>query len=143
MNDAKTLKKFASDLCVVLPATVEVLTKACETLNKQASANSALEKRASAAEAKEFKFDEARLYKAASAVAKLYGNSLSAEQLFSIYQTNPNALVDSLAKTASHQIGKTITAGLGTVRDMGKDSSSKISKDMDAGSVYMNFRNKR
>ena len=141
MTDAQTFKKLASDLCVVLPAAIDTLTTACDALSKQASANVALEKRASIAEAKEIKLDEAKLMKAANAVSKLFGGAMSANDLFAVYKSNPNAIIDSLSKTASHQIGNTITAGLGIVRDMNTEPA-KPSKDMQPYDVYSMFRNK-
>lgn len=143
MVDAKQLKKFASDICVVLPAAIETLNKACDSLQKTASANKELEKRASAAEAKKIEFNNDKLYKASSAVSKLFGGDISAEQLYSVFSANPNALVDSLYKTASHQIGKTVSGGFGVVRNMGKTNEVSDFNNMDAGSVYMNIRNKR
>ena len=143
MTDAKMLKKFASDLCVVLPATVQVLQEACQSLQKTASANKQLEQRAKDAENAKVSFDEAKLYKAAGAVSKLFGNQLSAEQLFDIFKANPNAMADSLYKTASHQVGKTISANIGVVRDMGNSHATKITKEMSAGDIYMQIRNNR
>lgn len=142
MTDALTFKNLASDLCVVLPAAIETIQGACDALVKQANANSDLEKRASAAEAKEIKLDDAKLLKAANAVSKLFGGTMSGTDLYAVYKTNPNAIVDSLAKTASHQVGRTVTEGLGTIRNMNREQV-KISKDMSPGDVYANFRNKR
>lgn len=141
MTDAQTFKKLTSDLCVVLPAAIDTLNNACAALAKQASANADLEKRASIAEAKEIKLDEAKLMKAANAVSKLFGGAMSANDLFAVYKSNPNAIIDSLSKTASHQIGNTVTAGLGVVRNMNTESA-KPSKDMQPYDVYSMFRNK-
>lgn len=142
MTDAENFKKLASDMCTLLPAAVETLQEACKALNKQASANIELEKRASDAEAREIKFDDAKLLKAANAVAKLFGGTLSGSDLYAVYKSNPNAIVDSLAKTASHQVGRTITNGIGAIRDMNKETNP-INKDMSPSDVYNSFRNKR
>jgi hypothetical protein len=142
MVDAKQLKKFASDICVLLPAAVETLNKACDSLQKTASANKALAERATKAEAAQVSFDSNKLYKAASAVSKLFDSELSPEQLYSVYNTNPNALVDSLYKTASHQVGKLVSGNIGVVRDMGKAQAPSYDSN-DASSVYMSIRNKR
>ena len=143
MIDARQLKKFASDVCVLLPAAVETLDKACQSLQKTASANQELVQKVRAAEAHKIEFNSDKLYKAASAVSKLFGSELTAEQLYSVYNANPNALVDSLYKTASHQVGKTVSNNIGTVCNMGKTTQSKDMTGMDAGAVYMQFRNKR
>ena len=143
MVDAKQLKKFASDICVILPAAIETLNNACASLQKTASANEKLKAQMKAAEAKQIQLNSDKLYKAASAVAKLFGSSMTAEQLYSVYNSNPNALVDSLYKTASHQIGKTVSNNIGVVRNMGKANNAEDLSRMDAGSVYMSIRNKR
>ena len=91
MVDAKQLKKFASDICVLLPAAVETLNRACDSLQKTASANKSLAERASKAEAAKVSFDSNKLYKAASAVSKLFDSELSPEQLYSVYNTTPTA----------------------------------------------------
>lgn len=142
MVDAKQLKKFASDICVLLPAAVETLNRACDSLQKTASANKALEERAAKAEANKVAFDSNKLYKAASAVSKLFDSELSPEQLYSVFNTNPNALVDSLYKTASHQVGKLVSGNIGVVREMGKPQTPSYDSN-DASSVYMSIRNKR
>lgn len=142
MTDAQNFKKLASDMCILLPAVVDTLSCACDALSKQASANVELEKRASAAEAREIKLDEAKLLKAANAVSKLFGGTMSGSDLYAVYKTNPNAIIDSLAKTASHQIGKTVTTGLGVIKDMSKEPA-KLNKDMSPGDVYSSLRSKR
>lgn len=142
MVDAKQLKKFASDVCVLLPAAIDTLNKACDSLQKTASANQELSERVEKAEASKIEFNSDKLYKAASAVAKVFDSNLTAEQLFSVYKANPNALVDSLYKTASHQVGKLVSSNIGVVRDMAKNNTPSYD-NADAGSVYMNIRNKR
>lgn len=142
MTDAKLLKQFATDLCTVLPATISTLENACKSLAKYASANKELEKRVSAAEANKISFDDAKLYKAASAVSKLFGGQLSAEQLYDVFKSNPNAMADSLYKTASHQVGKTVSS-IGVVRDMNKSNAPKLSKNMGAGDIYMQISKNR
>lgn len=142
MVDAKQLKKFASDVCVLLPAAVNALNVACDSLQKTASANKDLIERVEKAEAAKIEFNSDKLYKAASAVAKVFDSNLTAEQLFSVYKANPNALVDSLYKTASHQVGKLVSSNIGVVRDMAKNNTPSYD-NADAGSVYMSIRNKR
>ena len=142
MVDAKQLKKFASDICVLLPAAVDTLNKACDSLQKTASANKELTARAEKAESDKIKFNSDKLYKAASAVSKLFNSELTAEQLYSVFNSNPNALVDSLYKTASHQVGALVSSNIGTVRNMNKTNTPSYN-NADAGSVYMSIRNKR
>jgi hypothetical protein len=143
MNDAMMLKKFASDLCEALPIMTQMFSNHCDMLVKQASAVDALKKEASAAKQAAVKFDSAKLYKAASAVQKLFGGSLSTEQLYAVYNSNPNALVDSLYKTASHQVGATVSSGsLGTVRNIKKEDKSLETEKHSAESAWHNIFNK-
>ena len=143
MVDAKQFKKFASDVCILLPAAVQALESACSSLQKTASANAELKQRAEKAEAEKIALNGEKLYKAASAVSKLFGGNITAEQLYSVYNANPNALVDSLYKTASHQVGKTVSGSIGVVRNMNNNNIENNLNKADAASVYMHFRNKR
>ena len=136
MTDAQMLKKFASDLCTALPIIAQSYAENCDMLVKQASAITSLKKEASAAKKAVVKFDSAKLYKAANAVQKLFGGSMSADQLYAVYSNNPNALVDSLCKTASHQIGATVSGNLGTVRSIKKDSPKVSKTNMSATDLW-------
>lgn len=142
MIDTNALQKLASDLCVVLPATIETLRNACDALQKHASANAELTKAYTDAKNSVIKFDDAKLMKAANSVSKLFGGTMSGNDLFAVYKSNPNALVDSLAKTASHQIGRTVSDNLGTVRGMNREVV-KFNKDMSAGDVYASIRSQK
>lgn len=143
MTDAQAFKKLASDLCVVLPAAVETIGAACDALVKHASANQTLSDAYAVAKAREVQFDDAKLMKAANNVAKLFGGTMSGNDLFAIYKSNPNALVDSLAKTASHQIGRTVSDNLGVVRGMSKPAVNKFDKEMSAGDIYASIRSQK
>lgn len=136
MTDAQMLKKFASDLCEALPIIAKSYAENCDMLVKQASAIDGLKKEASEAKKAVIKFDSAKLYKAANAVQKLFGGSMSADQLYAVYNSNPNALVDSLCKTASHQVGATVSGNLGTVRSIKKDSPKVSKTNMSATDIW-------
>lgn len=136
MTDAQMLKKFASAICESLPAIVELYSQNCDMLVKQASDIEGLRKEASDAKAAVIKLDSQKLYKAASAVNKLFGGSMSAEQLYSVYEKNPNAMVDSLFKVASHQVGATVSGNLGTVRSIKKETPKVTNRRMDAGELW-------
>lgn len=102
MNDAQVIKKFASG--------VIALARQAQTMAKYASNLRQIQKAASAKETAQ-QLNDAKLSKAASAVASLYGDraSVSADSLKQIWSSNHNTIVDSLVKVASDYAGQRAT----------------------------------
>lgn len=118
MNDAKTIKKFASG--------VIELAKQAQAMAKYASNLRMIQKAASAKEETE-KLNDAKLTKAASAVAALYGDraSVNADSLKQIWSSNHNTIVDSLVKVASDYAGQRAAGNSDKLVSVKKQASAK------------------
>ena len=100
MNDAQVIKKFASGV-ITLAQQAKTIAAAAQNLYQ-------MQKSASAEKAA-VELNDAKLSKAASAVAAIYGDraSVNADSLKQIWSSNHNTIVDSLVKVASDLQGRT------------------------------------
>lgn len=144
MTNGQIIQKFASDLCEALPIMVDTLNKSCEKLEKQANDINKLTEANKELSARQITFDDQKLFKAASAINKACGG-LSAEQLYSVYRNQPNALLDSIYKVASDVVGYKVSSNLGTVRSIKKEASTEIrtnNREVDGRALFMDIYNK-
>jgi hypothetical protein len=121
MTEAQVLKKFAS-------AVIEMAT-AAKTIHAKASNLEKMQKEASAKPEEKISFDEAKLQKAASAVASLYGDraAVNAGNLQKIWSANPNSVVDSLLKVASDAVAaKVREPGMVPVKKQASAAKTKV-----------------
>lgn len=121
MTEAQTLKKFAS-------AVIDMAT-AAKTVYAKASNLEKMQKEASAKPAEKISFDAAKLEKAASAVASLYGDraAVNAGNLTKIWNANPNAVVDSLVKVASDAVASKVREpGMIAVKKQASSVKAKV-----------------
>lgn len=118
MNDAQVIKKFASD--------VIELAKQAQTMAKYASNLRQIQKAASAKEEPK-QLNDAKLSKAASAVAALYGDraSVNADSLKQIWSSDHNTIVDSLVKVASDYAGQRVINADNKLVSVKKQASAK------------------
>jgi len=134
MTEAKVLKKFASDV-IAMAETAKTLHKAASNLRQMA-------KEASAKQPEKIEFDAAKLEKAASAVASLYGDraAVNAANLQKIWNANPNAVVDSLVKVASDAIASKVSdSGMVTVKKAASAAKAKAELPRRANSAQDAF----
>lgn len=131
MNDIKMLKKFAS-------AVIENADTACALADRAINVRK-MQKEASA---KKIEFDAAKLQKAASAVASLYGDraAVNADSLQRVWNANPNAVVDSLVKVASDSVeAKVREPGMVTVKKQASSVKAKSEMPRKANSAHSAF----
>ena len=100
MNNAQVIKKFASGV-ITLAQQAKTIAAAAQNLYQM--------KKSASAEKAAVELNDAKLTKAASAVAAIYGDraSVNADSLKQIWSANHNTIVDSLVKVASDLQGRT------------------------------------
>ena len=118
MNDAQAIKKFASGV-ITLAKQAQAMAKYATNLRMMQKAASAKEETA--------KLNDAKLSKAASAVASLYGDraSVNADSLKQIWSSNHNTIVDSLVKVASDYAGQRAISADTKLVSVKKQASAK------------------